>query len=220
LKKYIDVLKTVSLFEGIEESMLEPMLACLGSTVGNFKKHDIIFLTESEISSVGIVLSGSVQIVKEDILGNRMILAQFHEGELFGESLACAGLKKSPVTVLAASGCEILFIQFKKIVTVCSSVCNFHTTLIENMLRIIANKNILLNNKIDIIFQKTTREKLLAYFMTQIKKSGSKSFEIPFSRDELADYLCVNRSAMSRELGKMRDEGLLKFNKNKFELFV
>lgn len=218
MKKYFPLLKTVTIFENIDENQLDNLLGCLGARTQAYSRNDIILLADSSISSVGIILSGSAQIVKEDVMGNRTIMSELSEGDMFGEAFACANVDRIPVTVLTTTGCEVLFIQFGRIVTTCSSSCGFHTTLIKNMLQLIAQKNILLNNRMDILSKRTTREKLMAYFSMQINKCGRNKFKIPFSRDELADFLCVNRSALSRELCCMRDENLLTFNKNEFEI--
>lgn len=159
-----------------------------------------------------------VQVVKLDYLGNRNILTELSTSEIFAETLACVGVKSSPVSVLSVTASEILFIDYSKIITACTSACVFHAKLIENMLRLIAAKNLLLNQKIELISKRTTREKLLTYFAFQAEKAGNKSFTIPFTRAETADFLCVDRSAMSRELCKLRDEGLLQFSKNSFTL--
>ncbi len=218
MQKYLNVLKSVSLFNRINDNELEPILKCLSAEIKKHKKDSIIFIAGDKISSVGIVLSGQVQVIKEDIMGNRTILTELSSGEIFGEIFACAGIEKSPVTVIAMADCDVMFIDYKKIVTTCSSACAFHTILIENMLKLIASKSIVLNQKIDILSKRSTREKIMSFLLTQMEKSKDNSFTIPFSREELADYLCVDRSALSRELCKMRDEGLLKFNKNEFKL--
>ncbi|MFZ2538525.1 MAG: Crp/Fnr family transcriptional regulator [Oscillospiraceae bacterium] len=218
LKKHLDVLKSVSLFDRINGNELESILKCLHSEVKTYKKDRMVFMAGDKISSIGIVLSGQVQVIKEDIMGNRAILTELCSGEIFGETFVCAGILTIPVTVLAVGDCEIMFIDYKQIITTCSSACIFHTDLIENMLKLIASKSMFLNQKIDILSKRSTREKLLSYFLIQMEKSKSKHFTIPFSREELADFLCVDRSALSRELSKMRDEGLLKYNKNVFEL--
>jgi len=218
VKNLFEILKTVALFERISESDLEHMLKCLDSKQSAYEKNDIIFLTDDPISQIGIILSGNVQIIKEDYLGNSTILTELSVGDIFGETIACAGVIKSPVTVLAITQCEVLFIDYKKVVTTCSTACIFHTRLIENMLKLLASKNLMLNQKIELISKRTTREKLISYFALQTKQSKRNTFTIPFTRHELADYLCVDRSAMSRELSKMRDEGILNFKGNQFEM--
>ncbi|WP_340147270.1 Crp/Fnr family transcriptional regulator [Ruminiclostridium josui] len=179
----------------------------------------MLLLAGDKVSSVGIILSGSAQIVKEDIMGNRNIVSEIGVADMFGEAFACANVSKSPVTVLTTTGCTVMYIKFSRIITTCSSACSFHTMLISNMLSLIAQKNIFLNNKIDILSQRSIREKLMAYFSMQIQKSGKNRFRIPFSRDELADFLCINRSALSRELSKMKQENILDFDRNEFEIY-
>lgn len=211
-------IKKTPLFVGIEEHDIEKMLQCLQATSKKFKKGAFILVEESPIADVGIVLSGSVSIIKEDYWGNRVILAKVQAGELFGETFSCAELQKLPVSVVADESVEVLFINYKRIITTCSSTCAFHTKLIENMVQVLAEKNIIFMQKMDVITKKTTREKLLAYLSAEAKKTGKNQFRIPFNRQELADYLAVDRSAMSKELGRLRDEGILEFKKNYFQL--
>lgn len=218
MKQYLDLLLRCALFETIKETDLAAMLSCLSGRMEIYKKSSVILLAGSAVSAVGIVLSGSVQIIKEDYLGNKNILAELSPSEIFAETFACAGTKQSPVTVVSATGCEVLWLETRKMITACPSACSFHTALISNMLRLIANKNLMLSQKIEFISMRTIREKLLAYFTMQVQKADSRSFAIPFSRQELADFLCADRSALSRELCKMRDDGLLQFHGNKFEM--
>ncbi len=216
MKNTFNIIKSNPLFDGIAFSDFEKMFDCLSAKTVLYKKNDIILLSGDTTDFVGLVLSGSVKIIKEDIDGKIMILTELAVSELFGEVFACAGVDHAPVTVQAAEDSEILFINYKRIITSCSSACLFHTKLIENMLRLIAKKNLMLNQKIEILSKRTTREKLLSYF--NIQRGMAKKFTIPFNREELAHYLCVDRSAMSNELCKMRDEGLIRFYRNEFEL--
>lgn len=211
-------LKNIPLFHGIEESSLDSLMDCLGAKVKNYSKYEMVLVAGSKVDRVGIVVSGSVQVIKEDIIGNRTIIAGIGQYELFGEVFACALIEKSPITVVATEPCSVLWIQFLRLITTCSSACVFHAKLIENMLKLMAEKNIILNNKIDYLSKRTIREKLTAYIISLAEQQDSLEFEIPFNRNELADFLCVDRSAMSRELGKMRDEGLLDINKNSIKL--
>lgn len=157
-------------------------------------------------------------VVREDIDGNQMIITELQECDLFGETFACIKAKHCPVTVKAITDCNIMWIDYHRVITSCSSACSFHTRLIGNMLRLIAFKNLRLNRRLEILAKRSIRERLLAYLELQAESAGSRSFSIPFDRNKLADYLCTDRSAMSRELGKMRDEGILKFEKNRFTL--
>jgi CRP-like cAMP-binding protein len=165
---------------------------------------------------VGLVLSGGVKIIKEDADGRIALLTELGASDLFGEVFACAGIDHIPVTILASEASEILFIDYKRIITSCTAACPFHAKLIENMLKLIAVKSLMLNRKIEILSKRTTREKLFAFFDTQ--RGMAKKFTIPYNREELAHYLSVDRSAMSNELCKMRDEGLIAFQKNTFEI--
>lgn len=218
MKKYLNVLKSVKLFNGIEESNLLPLLNCLLGKLKHYEKNQTIFMSGESISCFGIILSGQVQIVQEDYYGNRSILAKIGVGNLFGESFACAETKTLPVSVIATIESELLFIDCSKLATSCANSCAFHSRLIQNMLNITAMKNISLTQKIEFISKRTTREKLIAYLSAEAHKARSNCFSIPFNRQELADYLSVERSAMSAELGKLRNEGILKFKKNEFEL--
>ncbi len=216
MKKIFEAVKSNVLFAGIAFSDFERMFGCLSARTACYKKGEVILLSGDTVSFVGLVLSGSVQVIREDIDGNITILTELSASDTFGEVFACAGIDHSPVTVQAVGDCEVLFIDYKKIITSCSSACPFHAKLTENMLRLIAKKNLMLNQKIEILSKRTTREKLLCFFDTQ--RGIAKKFTIPYNREELARYLCVDRSAMSNELCKMRDDGLIRFNKNEFEI--
>jgi len=218
MKNYWNVLKTVQLFKGIEETDLQSLLACLAAKSVHFEKGQTVFSYGESIEKFGIVLSGQVQVVQDDYYGNRSILGKIDIGNLFGESFACTGIKTLPVSVITTTESELLFIDCRRLAVPCARACGFHSKLIQNMLHIVSMKNILLTQKIEFTSKRTTREKLLAYLSSEAKKSGGSRFCIPFNRQELADYLSVERSAMSAELSKLRDDGVLRFNKNQFEL--
>lgn len=218
MKKYLDVLQAVALFRGIELSELLSLLSCLSAKEAHYAKDQTILLSGEHRSCFGVVLSGQVQVVQDDYYGNRSILAQIGEGNLFGESFACAETKALPVSVLAMTESAVLFIDSRRLAAPCCNACRFHSKLIQNLLRIVSMKNIALTQKIEMTSKRTTREKLLAYLSNEAKKAGSNCFSIPFNRQELADYLAVERSAMSAELSKMRKDGILQFHKNQFEL--
>ena len=218
MKKYFEVLKTLDLFKGIDESELMPLLSCLSAKEAHYEKGQTVFLSGEKIECFGIVLSGQVQVVQDDYYGNRSIFAKIGTGNLFGESFACAETKTLPVSVITTIESDLLFIDCHRLAAPCANACAFHRSLIQNMLNIIAMKNISLTQKIEFTSKRTTREKLMAYISAEAKKATSNQFSIPFNRQELADYLSVERSAMSAELSKLRDDGILKFNKNQFEL--
>lgn len=214
----LPLLKKVPLFANIAAKDLNALLCCLAATQKTYAKNDFIFTENEKISAIGILQSGSAQIIKEDLWGNRTIIELLETGGLFGEAFSCAQTKRLPVAVLATVKTKILWINYQKIISTCPSSCPFHTKLIQNMLQIIAAKNIMLTQKIEHITQRTTRSKLLSYLSAQAKIQQKNSFTIPFNRQELADYLSVDRSAMSSELSKMQREGLLQYKQNHFTL--
>lgn len=220
MKKYYQLINSVSLFSHIPEGDIPPILNCLSARLRSFSKGEIIFAAGQRALSVGIICSGSAHIFSEDFIGNRTILAAVEEGELFGEAFACAQTEHLPVSVIAAQKCDIVFINYRKIMSTCSTNCSFHSRLIANMLNVLAQKNVILNQRLEIISKRSTREKITAYLSVQAAAYGSGKFTIPFDRQALADFLCVDRSAMSAELSKMQREGLLKTNRSQFELFI
>ena len=167
---------------------------------------------------MGIVLSGKVHIVREDYYGNRNIVAIVSPGEMFGEVFACAGTDLMPVSVFAEEISEIMFIDLRSITATCGQGCESHDVISRNLLRIVSEKNLILNRKIDFLSKRSTREKLLSYLSAQAKRTRSAEFSIPFNRQELADFLCVDRSAMSAELSKMSRDGLIRYEKSRFRL--
>ena len=211
-------LEICPLFADIEMEQLEDLLSCLESRRRQYTKDEFILSADERAVNMGIVLSGGANVVQEDFWGNRTILTHCGPGELFGEAFSYAETEKLPVSVVATVSSEILLVDCRRIATVCSSACVFHARLIANMLRILANKNIMLTQKMGFISKRTTREKLLAFLSAQAIKTKSSEVLIPFNRQELADYLCVERSALSRELGKMKNDGLLSYEKNRFIL--
>lgn len=218
MKKYFGILRKCPLFDGIEDNDISALLSCLGGKVMRYGKKETIFSEGSPASHLGIVLSGKVQIMRIDYYGNRSIMAGLESSELFGEAFACAGAAEIPVDVLAAEDCEVLLIDCTRIIHSCTNACGFHNRMIHNLLRIVANKNLEINQKLEICSKRTTREKLMAYLMMTAKKCGKSSFIIPFDRQELADYLEVDRSGLSAEIGKLRLEGVLECRKNSFRL--
>ena len=206
------------LFAGIEADRMHSLLDCLAAATRVYHKEEFIFMAGDKATSVGVVLSGGVHVLQEDFWGHRMILAHIGPGGLFGEAFSCAGKDMLPISVMASETTEVMLINYRKIVTTCSSACVFHMQLIKNMLRILAEKNILLTQKMEYLAKRTTRDKLLAFLSSQAMLTKTHTVEIPFNRQELADYLGVDRSALSRELGTMQAQGLLKYEKNRFEL--
>lgn len=206
------------LFAGIAPGDMEGMLGCIGYHVRDFQKGEIISFEEENINHVGVVLEGAVDMVKEDLWGNRTMLVRSYPEDIFGETFACGEESLSVVSFHAAEPCRVLFLSFCRVMHTCTHACQFHQTLIENMVRLIARKNRELMRKVEVVSKKTLREKILAYLSIQAQTQGAKRFEVPLGRVEWAEYLCADRSALTRELAKMKDEGLIDYHRNSFEI--
>ncbi len=218
LKKYSEILSETELFRDIKKEDISSLLNCLCPIIKKFKPSSYIFHEGDTHTPVGIILKGNVQIVYDDFSGNRHIINSLSEKNMFGESFACSSAENITVSAIATDESEIMLFDFKKILTTCNNSCLFHNALIFNMLRAVSQKNVFLSEKINIISKRTTREKLLTFLSYQSKKNNSSEFTIEFSRQELADFLCVDRSAMSSELSKMKTDGIIDYNKNHFIL--
>ena len=220
MKKYLKILKKSPLFFDISEEDLLRMLVCLGARIEFFDKKYTIFSEGSSASYVGVVLSGSVQMVQMDYYGNRSILGEFSASEVFAEEFACAETRSLPNSFIANEPGEIMLIDCSHILHTCHNNCGFHQKLIFNMMKELALKTILFHQRLEVTSKRSTREKLLAYLNMEAQKHGSDSFDIPFDRQELADFLMVDRSGLSAEIGKLKKEGVLDTEKNHFSLLV
>lgn len=219
LNNYFAIMKMSPLFVGIEESEMDTMLPCLSADIKKYKKDEFIFRQGDYVRSLGMVLKGRAHIVQEDFWGNRNILTQIDPGQIFAETYACLNKKELRVDVIAEEDVEILFLDMQKVIGVCASACRFHTILIRNLLDVLAGKNLMLTTKIGHVMQRSTREKILSYLSEQSQLAHTSEFIIPFNRQELADYLSVDRSALSNELSKLSKEGMIEYKKNKFKLY-
>lgn len=209
-------LSKTALFRGSSPEEVETMLSCLGAERRAFEKGEMIFRTGDVVTSLGIVLSGSVLIESNDLWGNATVLDSVGPGQIFAETYACTPGEPMMVDAVAAGETEVLFLNMERVLGVCSSACSHHTRLIRNLLQLSAQKNLNLSRKIFHTAPKTIRGRLLSYLSDQAVRSGGCAFSIPFNRQQLADYLNVDRSALSNELGKMQREGLLMVEKNRF----
>lgn len=218
MKKYISILQRSQLFAGVGEANIEAMLDCLSANLRDYKKGEYVLREGERVDNVMLLASGSLNIQKDDFWGNRSIVNHISAGEMFGEAYIAP--ESGPILndVIALEDSVVMFFDFRKILTVCSSACKFHTIVIQNLFFSISEKNRQLVQKLGHMSKRTTRDKLISYLSEQAKRSGSSTFSIPFNRQQLADFLCVDRSAMSNELCKMRDDGLLTFDRNTFSL--
>lgn len=206
------------LFAGINVEDRKAMLGCIGYHIGTFRKGDIVAFEEENMKHIGIVLIGSVDMIKEDLWGNKTLLIRSYRDDVFGETFACGSDNLSVVTFMVSEDAKILFLPFDRVMHSCTMACRFHHQLIENMVHIIANKNRDLMRKVEVVSKRTIREKLLAYLSIQAQIHQSRHFEIPLGRIELAEYLCVDRSALTRELAKMKEDGLIDYDRNCFQM--
>jgi len=218
MKNYSKILQNCVLFDEIVDSDILSLTKCLNAKVKVFDKNNIIFAEDSPADSIGIVLSGSVQIMQNDYYGNRTLLSEVGPSEMFAEAFACAGLKSIPVSVIAKETCEIMFINCNRILYSCSNSCSFHRKITFNLMKTLAMKNIVFHQKVEIMSKRSTKEKLMTFLLFQAKKHNSYSFDIPFDRQELADFLAVDRSGLSTVIGNLIKEGIIQNKKNHFEL--
>lgn len=220
MDKYSELLMTIPLFAGIAGENIPTLLKNLEAYTRTYHKNEYIRLSGDPADFIGIVLSGNIQILQHDYYGNRSITASFGTGSLFGEAFACAGIPILPVDILSGEDTTIMFMNRSRILSPCGGSCTFHHTLIGNLLTIVASKNMMLNQKLQYISHRTTAEKLLAYLNDQAKLHASAEFTIPFDRQELADYLGVERSAMCAEISKLVKAGILETRRSYFRLIA
>lgn len=210
--KWKTQLSTCPLFAGINPDELQTMLTCLNPLVRAYKKNECLTVAGEKFTGVGVVLAGRAMVTKENAAGNRVIIATLEAGDLFGEMVAFSGKKVWLATVLAQQNVEVFFLPPEKIVGNCPRQCLSHRFLITNMLRIISEKALILNRKVEYLTMKSLRGKIAAVLLEEAKKAGTATFMLPFNRNEMADFLSVARPSLSRELGKMKAEGLIDFH--------
>lgn len=217
-QQWEEVLSKVELFKSMKSDDIMKMLVCLKPKISYYKKNENITIAGDDFNGIGIVLEGEVMVTKENAAGNRVIMAKQTIAQLFGEMIAYSNNDKWPATVIAVSDCTIMFIEPNKIVSTCENVCISHTTLILNMLKIISTKALLLNRKVEYLAIKGMREKISTFLLEQYMKTGKTTFMISLNRNELADFLNVSRPSMSREIAKMKEEGILDYYKASFKI--
>ena len=218
MEKYFEVLRKCPLFNFIDDESLLRMLICFGARVELFDKKFTVFNEGMSAKHIGVVLSGAVQIIQVDYHGNRNILSSVNPSGMFAEAFACAEINSLPISVVASTASEIMLIDCSHILHTCENNCGFHQQLIYNLMKALATQNIEFHKRIEITSKRTTRDKLMAYLLACAKEEGKRDFDIPYDRQELADYLEVERSGLSAEIGKMRREGIIDSHKNHFVL--
>ena len=220
MKQYLFVLRSTPFFQGIADEEILSVLHCVSATVLRKAKDEYIFRVGDSTEYMGLVLSGSVLAVQEDLWGHRNILDRIGVGEYFAEPFAATPGAVLNVSVVATEDTEIMLLNMTRLMQTCPTACAHHNKLIRNLVSVMAQKVLSLNNKITHIGKRSTRDKLLSYLSAEALRQGKLSFDIPYDRQQLADYLCVERAAMSAELSKLQKEGHLKTSRNHFQLFT
>ena len=216
MEKYIATLKQSQLFSGVEDDEVSSMLHCLQARLHTYKKGEYVFRQGEHIDNITILVEGKLLVQRDDFWGNRSIVNVIGVGEMFGEAYIAPDSGAILNDVIAQEDSGVIFFDVQRILTTCPSACRFHSIVIKNLFFAISEKNRKLVQKIGHMSKRSIRTKLISYLSEEAKRQNSSNFTIPFNRQQLADFLSVDRSAMSNELCKMRDEGMLTFDRNKF----
>jgi CRP-like cAMP-binding protein len=216
--EYMDTLQHCALFANTTADEVQKMLCCLGARTVHAARRETLISEGDPAQEFGIVLSGSVQIVRVDYDGNRSLVDEIEPSGMFCETFACADAESVPVDVVVKEEGDVMFINCRHITQICGHACSHHQQMIYNLMRAVAERNLQYDRKLEILSKRNTRDKLMTYLAMQAKRQGRRSFEIPYDRQELADYLEVERSGLSAEIGKLRREGILKAEKNRFTI--
>ncbi len=216
--KDLEILRTNELFNGISAEDTFHMLQCLRVRRHIYKKGNFVLLAGEPFTHIGIVLEGSADILFEDALGRRSILTTIGPGEMFGEGAVTSKVEASPVSIYVTEDSAICFLEYPFMIRGCSKNCDYHSRLVENMLEIMSRKLILMNRKLNYALTRSLRDKIVAYLADEYGTQRKRTFDIGYNREELANYLSVDRSSLSRELAKMKDETLIDFRKSRFTL--
>lgn len=218
IEQFINIIKESPLFYGIADDELTILLNCLTPKIYDYSKNEFIINTGEPIDRFGLVLEGEVIITKENAQGNRVVMSAIKKGGLFGEMFVFSSRKMWPVTVMAQSPCKILFLTNSDLVARCGKNCSWHTSMLNNFIRVISDKSIMLNKKVEYLSIKSIRGKICSYLFEQYRNAKSNIIVLPLNRNELADFLSISRPSMSREICKMRDEGIIDFHLSTFKI--
>lgn len=216
--KYIQILMKSPIFRGIQEKEIVSLTKCLGCKVKSYNADEYIFHMHDEVEYIGIVLEGCVEIIKENISGEKHIMAFLEEANMFAEAIVCTSTRIATVATIAHTDVVVALIPYRRVIQSCSSACGFHNKLVSNMLRVLGDKNEMLNMKMEILLLKGMRAKLATYLLREAEQRQSRSFNITPNREALAEFLNVSRTSMCRELTRMKNEHLIDFYKNTFKL--
>ncbi len=218
LKKYYKILEKNPLFDDIDDYSIDQLLGCLQPKVKTYEKNEFIAFAGDEFTSIGVVLEGQVTVIKENASGNKVMMSLLDPGDMFGEMIAFSNFSKWPATVQTTKNATIMFMEKSAIVGDCPKMCTWHKSLIQNMLKIVSNRALMLNKKVEYLSIKSMRGKLSNFFLEEYKKSKSQVLDLSMNRNELADFLNVSRPSMSREMGKLKEEGIIDYKKNQIRI--
>ena len=218
MEKFYNQIKNSPVFFGISEQELKEMLECFNARIKTYDEGEMIIRQGDMITNIYLVLEGTVNIEKDSYWGRRIIVSQLGVNDNIALAFVASKNVESSIDAIAATKAKLLLLSYQKCTSMCQNVCTKHKLLINNLFEILSKENIELIQKIENISQKSIRDKLLTYLSNEAKRNKSNIFEISFNRQDLADYLNIDRSAMSFELSKMQKDGLIKVEKNKFAL--
>ena len=219
MEQYLFILRNSPFFQGMTEEEILSVLHCVNATVQHKEKDEYILRVGDSTESMGLVLSGSVLVLQEDLWGHRNIIHRIGPGEYFAEPFAATAGSVLNVSVVADEDSRIMLLNMERFLKTCPNACAHHSRMVRNLVSVMAKRVLDLNEKLTHMAKRSTREKLLSYLSAESMRQGKLAFTIPYDRQQLADYLSVERAAMSVELSKLQKEGLLKTNRNHFELF-
>lgn len=220
MKEYLSVLRECTLFYGLSDDEILSSLHCIRAETETRERNEYILHAGDKTNVIGLLVSGNALVIQEDLWGNRNVITKLVPGDFFAESFAVIPDAVLSVNVVATESCRMIKMDAARLLSMCSSVCDHHTRLIRNLVTALAKKTLVFNDKITHMSKRKTRDKLLSYLSAESFRQNSLSFDIPFDRQQLADFLCVERAAMSVELSKLQKEGLLKTDHSHFELNI
>lgn len=209
MEDIINAVKHNKLFENMDTDEIKMVLKCSKAVVSDFHDNQVIFEKDDEIKKMGIVIEGQLNLVSQKYNGTRVIVTTLEKNDLFGEALAFSTLQESPYDLVSLGNSKALIIPHSIFFTMCRDACDFHKTLISNMLAILSDKIVMLNNKMNILNAETLRGRISVYLLSIHKKTKSLIFDMPMKRQELAEFLNVKRPSLSRELSNMQQEGII-----------
>lgn len=218
VEQYISVIEKSKLFYGIKQDEIILLLQCLAPQIRGYSKNEFIINSGEAIDAFGLVLEGEAMVLKESADGNRVVMTVVKQGDLFGEMFVFSSRKKWPVTVRVQNSCKILFLKNSDLIARCGNNCSWHATMLQNFMRVISDKSLMLNKKVEYLSIKNLRGKISTYLFEQYENSKSNTLILPLKRNELADFLNVSRPSMSREMCAMRDEGIIEFHLSTFKI--